>query len=99
MGQRIQRLERRILVELTCHVQRCHVLHPDLVLSHHISHIHKVSVSTEVLNTSREEVEVHDVLLQVESVHRNDLLVGDCADLDADVHRVWSRVFGRQTLR
>ena len=42
--------------ELTGHVQRCHVLHPDLVLSHHISHIHEVSISAEVLNTSREEV-------------------------------------------
>ena len=37
-------------------------------------------------------MEVYDVLLQVESVHRDDLLVGDCADLDADEHRVWSRV-------
>ena len=32
------------------------------------------------------------VLLQVESVHFDDLLVGDCADLDAGEHRVWSRV-------
>ena len=37
-------------------------------------------------------MEVYDVLLQVESVHRDDLLVRDCADLDADEHRVWPRV-------
>ena len=37
-------------------------------------------------------MEVYDVLLQVESVHRDDLLVGDCAGLDANEHRVWPRV-------
>ena len=37
-------------------------------------------------------MEVHDVLLQVESVHCHDLLVRDCADLDANEHRVWPRV-------
>ena len=68
LGQRIQRRERRILFELTCLAKRCHVLNPDLVLSHHLSHIHEVSIYTEVQNTQSEEVEVNDVLLQVESV-------------------------------